>query len=97
MATVDSREDGAESQALRIGRARTRCEELIDGAAAHKSRDFGRGVAHAAREVLAALGLPNDHVHDWQPYEDTTAYEVCGTAGCGTERSTGVPVGDGAA
>lgn len=38
-----------------ITRVREKAVALLDGELAHRSRDYGRGVAHATRDILAAL------------------------------------------
>lgn len=39
---------------------RERGDALLDGELAHRSRDYGRGVAQATRDMLAALDGPKD-------------------------------------
>lgn len=55
---VDQQHDPAEL-VWRLAVARTALDELDAGVAAQKSRDFGRGIAHAVRQLRVALdGAP---------------------------------------
>jgi hypothetical protein len=52
---------GADRLAAVVERVRAKLDTLAAGELAHRSRDYGRGVAQATRDILAALVTEPEH------------------------------------